>query len=113
MDLKPCTLTLNAIFLNGYPGNGEDLPDKKEAQTGILAVSPFEDLSLLLNGNSHAVVLKDHEESRYLFPVREGDLRYFLPVQEYVFYKVEKDIFQERIGIDLQIIHPDRPGNLQ
>lgn len=99
-DLEPCTVTGFAGLLNGYAGNGKNLPDKEEAHPFLLLILPAENILFNSIQDPHTVIFKDQDQPLACFPVVESDFR-GLPPTKSVLLKYPLDIRDIRGEPDL------------
>ena len=61
MHLKPCTVLVLTVLLDGDIGYGEDFLDQEKAKTGIFPESLGKNPRLVRHGDTNPVVLKSRE----------------------------------------------------
>lgn len=102
-DSELCSLPGKARFANGHAGDREDLPDKEQAKTGILAKSLSESLIFILNPDAHSIVFDNEDEVIPFILIMEPDFAYSLATPDRVVQEVVHDFDEKGIGENLKV----------
>jgi len=84
--------------MDGNTGNREDLARKEQTQPGIFPKSSFEDLLLLINGDSFTIVFANNNRVIIGFQSKEPDCADLPAVPDGIVQKIVKDLDNQWIS---------------